>query len=190
MSLCHSDTTAGSFFAILAAAAGELVTLRATLALSLLTPWTAATRPGLACLALAAGELLATLAAPAVKFQLLTNRTLALAVTRGFLTLCAALAGLLFANLANTLAVLQDCLAGLAAVALQDNSVAEITAGAGVLLQVALLAARAGILELQSTELTEALTVWLTAGRAALTVQFRLVTLLAAHTGVSWSQYP
>ena len=111
-------------------------------------------------------------------------------MTRGFLTICAALAGLLFTNLANTLAVLQDCLASLAAVALQDNSVAEITAGAGVLLQVALLAARAGILELQSTELTDALTVLLTAGRAALAVQFRLVTLLAAHTGVSWSQYP
>ena len=89
----------------------------------------------------------------------MTNRTLALAVTRGFLTNCAALAGLLFANLADTLAVLQDCLASLAAVALQDNSLAEIAAGAGVLLQVAPLAARAEVLELESTELADALAV-------------------------------
>ena len=89
----------------------------------------------------------------------MTNRTLALAVTRGFLTTCTALTGLLLANLAVTLAVLQDCLASLAAVALQDNSVAEIAAGAGVLLQVAPLAARAEVLELQSTELADALAV-------------------------------
>ena len=89
----------------------------------------------------------------------MTDRTLALAVVRGLLTTCAALAGLLLTNLTGALTILPDRLASLAAVTLQDNSVAEITASAGVLFQVAFLAAGAGILELQSTEFAGALAV-------------------------------
>ena len=80
-------------------------------------------------------------------------------MVRGFLTTCAALAGLLLTNLTGALTILQDRLASLAAVTLQDNSAAEITAGAGVLLQVAPLTACAGIPELQSTELADTLAV-------------------------------